>query len=80
MRDPWTYVEILKYFPQVIKNEKLFVQIEGDFLSRDAIIHKWSAYCNGPRNNNIKHQAKKDRKKGDKTNKKLFVLGRRKKR
>lgn len=79
MRDPWTYVEILKYFPQVVKNKKLFVQIEGDFLSRDAIIHKWSTYCNGPRNNIIKNKAKKDRKKGAKQNKRIFVMDSRKK-
>lgn len=78
MKNPWVYVDILKYFPQVLREGKIFVEIENSYLTHDAVVHRWTCHCNGSGDAQGTPKKRKENGNASGKDKRILILGRKK--
>lgn len=58
MAHAWRFADILRHFPIIEIDGKLWVDIEGRRLTRDDVLDRWAAYCNEAGNSLANEQGK----------------------
>lgn len=41
----WQYVDILRHFPEVEVDGRILIEIDGEYLTREDVVSRWSAHC-----------------------------------
>ncbi len=44
--DVWRYVDILQHFPEVEINGVIYIDVAGEYLTREDVVSRWAAHCN----------------------------------
>ena len=60
MAHAWRFADILRHFPIIEIDGKLWVDIEGRRLSRDDVLERWATYCDEAGNSAADEQSKTD--------------------
>lgn len=42
----WRYVDILQHFPEVEVDGVVYVDVAGEYLTREDVVSRWAAHCN----------------------------------